>query len=91
MSPVEPAPEYPRGTRYAVTQYPGVAFWIDGWETEADEDTEWTGIRNRTGMLLCVMVGDNYRHRIDPADLAEIADEAYCAGCGQIGCTADGR
>ena len=45
----------------------------------------------RTGMLLAVMVGDDRPERVDPDDLVPLADEEYCAECGQVGCCADGR
>ena len=72
--------------RYAVAEYGGVAFYYDGPETKPDEDTEWSGIENETGMVRMVMVGDDRVHIIDPDDVSVIADEDYCSGCGQIGC-----
>lgn len=83
--------EFPPDARYSVRQYRGIAFYVLGWETEPDEDTEWSGYESRTGRVLAVMVGDDYRHSVDPADLTPIADTDYCAICGQIGCTHDGR
>ena len=77
--------------RYAVAQYPGVAFSADRPEAEADEDTEWTGYTIPTGRVLMVMVGDDHRFSVDPADVSLIDEDASCASCGQIGCTADGR
>ncbi len=68
-----------------------VAWRIRGWETEPDEDTEWSGIENRTGRIVAVMVGDDARHTFDPDDLSPIPDLAYCAECGQMGCGHDGR
>ena len=68
----------------------GIAFYVLGWETEPDEDTEWSGIEERTGRVLAVMVGDNERHSVDPDDITPLEREAYCAGCGQVGCTHDG-
>src|SRR5215475_14924178 len=37
----------------------GIAFSVLGWETEPTEDTEWDGIEERTGRVVCVMVGDD--------------------------------
>lgn len=71
---------------YRVRQYPGIAFYVLGWETEADEDTEWTGYEVRTGRVLAVMVGDDFRHSVDVADLLPLAENAFCRDCGQIGC-----
>lgn len=52
----------------------------------------WRVIRGTSsGTVVAVMVGDDSEHEHDPDDLAEIRDEDYCAECGQIGCTADGR
>jgi hypothetical protein len=79
-------------TAYAVNGWgAGVAWYVLGWETEPDSDTEWTGIEERTGKVLCVMVGDDRRFAIDPDDLTALDDEDYCGGCGQVGCCADGR
>lgn len=68
----------------------GVAYHILGWETEPDEDTEWTGQEVRTGRVLAVMVGDDYRYAFDLDELTKIDRESYCGSCGQIGCTHDG-
>lgn len=81
---VEPATEYEG--RYTVRGWRDVAFWVDGWETEPDEDTEWSGYEERTGRLLVVMVGDDKRHAVDPDDLTQLKEREYCHSCGQIGC-----
>jgi hypothetical protein len=75
---------------YSVRQYPGVAFYVLGWQTEPDDDTEWSGIEARTGRVLAVMIGDDYRHSLDPDDLEPLPREEYCGECGQIGCRHDG-
>jgi hypothetical protein len=72
---------------YRVKHWPGVAVYVRGWETEPDEDTEWSGIENRTGQVVVVMVGDDHRHLVDPDDLEPLAEDAFCRSCGQIGCT----
>jgi hypothetical protein len=77
--------------RYMVKGWKRVAFYVLGWQTEPDEDTEWSGMENRTGQLLAVMVGDDYRHVVDPDDLTELDELDYCGECGQIGCTHDGK
>lgn len=71
---------------YQTAIYPGISFYVLGWETEPDEDTEWTGMENRTGRVLAVMVGDDYRHSLDPDDLQPLANDQFCRDCGQIGC-----
>lgn len=38
-----------------------------------------------------VMVGDDSPHTVDRDQLTLIGEDDYCAECGQIGCTADGR
>jgi len=53
-------------------------------EGEWVEDTE-------SGTVLMVMVGDDYKHRVDEKDCVEIDEDAYCHVCGQVGCTHDGR
>ena len=68
----------------------GIAFSVLGWETEPDEETEWTGMENRTGRVLAVMIGDDFRHRVDPDDLTPLGRTEYCGECGQIGCFHDG-
>ena len=71
---------------YSVRQYPGVAFYVLGWETKPDEDTEWSGYEVRTGRVLAVMVGDDHRHSLDEDDLTPLKRSKFCASCGQIGC-----
>ena len=68
----------------------GVAWHVLGWETAADEDTEWTGIEERTGWLVCVMVGDDAHYLFEPGDIQPLRREDYCGECGQIGCAHDG-
>jgi len=75
---------------YTVKGYRGIAFYVLGWETEPDEDTEWSGHENRTGNVLAVMVGDDHRHKVDPEDLIPIDRKDYCGECGQMGCQHDG-
>lgn len=76
---------------YRHPDYPGVAWRIDGPETEPDEDTEWSGYDAETGRVRCHMVGDDRTFAFDPTELVPLDEDAYCAECGQIGCTADGR
>lgn len=64
----------------------GVAWRVTHWETEADEDTEWTGIENPTGLLVAHMVGDDRDFRFEPDQLTPIDEDAYCSCCGQVGC-----
>jgi hypothetical protein len=71
---------------YSVRQYPGVAFWVRGWETQPDADTEWSGMEERTGRVIATMIGDDAYHSLDPDDVTPIAR----GQCGQIGCGHDG-
>lgn len=71
---------------YAVQGHRGVAWDVLGWETEPDEDTEWSGYETRTGQVVCVMVGDDAHWTFDPSDLAPLNESEYCHECGQIGC-----
>lgn len=71
---------------YRVKNDNAVAWHVLGWETRPDEDTEWTGIENRTGRVVAIMVGDNSRFCFDPEDLEPLVSGEYCGGCGQIGC-----
>ena len=68
----------------------GIAWRVRGWETVPDEDTEWTGLEARTGRVVATMVGDDARFLFAPEDLTPLDRADYCAGCGQVGCTADG-
>jgi hypothetical protein len=78
--------------RYKVHGYGGVAFYLLGYVTTRDEDYEWTGLEDvDASQVRAVMVGDDYVHIVDVDDLTVIAEDDYCAECGQIGCTADGR
>ncbi len=63
-----------------------VAWRVLGWQTESDEDTVWTGIEERTGRLVCRMVGDDFDYLVDPDDIETLDREEYCGECGQIGC-----
>ena len=87
----EDAPEYEDGA-YTVAGWGAAVAWrVWGWETQPDEDTEWTGIEERTGPLLACMVGDDRLFPVDPDDLTPLDDLDYCAECGQVGCCHDGR
>jgi len=85
----ENAPEYDADA-YKVEGYRGIAWTVYGWETEPDEDTDWSGYENRTGKLVCVMVGDDRRYTFDPDELTPLSldNGDYCPECGQIGCKA---
>ena len=76
---------------YTVERYRGVAWRVYGWETAPTEDTEWDGLEERTGQVVCVMVGDDRRFTFDPDELTPLGDLDYCASCGQVGCEHDGR
>lgn len=86
----ETASEY-AAPAYRVKHYPGIAWYVRGWETEPDQDTEWTGIEERTGRLVMTMVGDDVKFSIDPADVTPLQETDYCGVCGQIGCGHDGK
>ena len=89
--------------RYSVDGYKGVAFWLDGYAKEdvAGEDyfdgegnylySDESEEVDNTDYVMAVMVGDNKRHKVDVDDLTKLDDLDYCASCGQIGCTHDGR
>lgn len=83
----EEAPEFDGA--YTIGE-PDVAWRVLGWQTEPDEDTVWTGIEERTGQLVCVMVGDDSHHLFGPDDVEPLDRERYCGECGQIGCRHDG-
>ncbi len=64
-----------------------VAWRVLGWELEPDDDTEWTGIYQRSGQVLAIMVGDDSVHKFDVEDLHPLDVEQFCGSCGQIGCS----
>ena len=72
---------------YTVAGYRGIAWHAYGWETQPTDDTEWDGIEERTGLVVCVMVGDDRRFTFEPEELTPLRDDDYCGTCGQIGCT----
>lgn len=71
---------------YSVDGYSGIAWYVLGWETEPDEDTEWSGYESRTGNVVACMVGDDRYFSFDPSDVHAIEPESFCRSCGQIGC-----
>ena len=73
---------------YTVDGWRGVAFAVLGWQLEPDEDTEWSGIYQRTGDVYVVMKGDDKVWCVDTDDLTPISADEFCPRCGQIGCTA---
>lgn len=75
---------------YQVDGYRGIAWYVLGWQTEPDEDTYWTGYENRTGKVVCVMVGDDRHFAFEPSEITPLEREEYCGVCGQIGCGHDG-
>jgi len=88
---------------YSVSGYRGVAWRVYGWELEEVMEDDWYDeetdtlivgtefVEDRTGKVVCVMVGDDRRFAFDPEDLTPLNDEDYCGSCGQVGCTHDGR
>jgi len=75
---------------YTVDGYSGIAFRVLGWETEPDEDTEWSGYESRTGRVVARMVGDDRNFTFDTDEIHAIDRADYCGECGQIGCSHDG-
>ena len=81
---------WPEDQAYTVRGYKGIAWRALGWETKPTEDAEWDGIEERTGNVVCIMIGDDCRFSFDPDDATPLEREAYCSVCGQIGCSHDG-
>ena len=75
---------------YRIRGHAGIAWHVLGWETEPDEDTEWSGYEARTGRIVVVMVGDDHRWTFDEDDILPLKRSDYCGECGQIGCGHDG-
>lgn len=82
---------------YATSEeYEGdVVVCIDDECDHASSDMCWaegdTSIVFNTDMVRAVMVGDDREFIVDVSDLTRLGDDDYCAECGQVGCTADGR
>jgi len=64
---------------------------VYGWELGLDPDGTDPDDLIRSGRVVCVMVGDDRRFTFDPTEVTPLDDLDYCAECGQIGCTHDGR
>ena len=84
------APEYPANAYRINGWAAGIAWYVLGWETEPDQDTEWSGIEERTGNLVCRMIGDDRDFSVDPEDVTALERDEYCGECGQVGCCHDG-
>jgi hypothetical protein len=73
-----------------VRGWEGVAFTVLGPSVVDGPDTWWDGYQVETGQTRVMMMGDDRVFDVDPADILPLDDDAYCDGCGQIGCTAYG-
>jgi hypothetical protein len=86
--------------RYTAMDYEGIALVFLGPELTAfndpvlaccdrdaaDCDCASPDTEGLTGMARMRMVGDDREHLVDPHDIAELGEDDYCAGCGQVGC-----
>lgn len=71
---------------YTVDGWDGIAWHVFGWALALDAESEWTGIERRSGLVVCVMIGDDRKFLFEPDDITPISREEYCGQCGQIGC-----
>lgn len=85
--------------RYTVDGYPGIAFYLAGYEqvfeaytytddegnewADEDGDGEWV---DNTDRVRAIMVGDDTVHSVGVDELTPISEDDYCDGCGQVGC-----
>lgn len=80
---------------YTVDGYRGIAFRLIGYAPMPQDagDDDWGDFEPEDDetRVIAVMVGDDRRHVVDVEDVTVIPEDAYCAECGQMGCTADGR
>jgi hypothetical protein len=91
--------------RYECSEWPGVAVRFDGLDqrferyVSVDDETgeefeswdgEWVDDPD-SPFVFVVMVGDDKRHRVRRDELRRLDELDYCAECGQVGCTHDGR
>lgn len=64
-----------------------MAYRVDGYKGIA-----WYRVKpTRDGRAFMTMVGDDRVFEVDKGDVHKIDSKSYCAECGQIGCTHDGR
>ncbi len=64
----------------------GIAWRVDGWQVEPNEDTDWSGLFTPTGSVIAHMIGDDRPFTFDPAELTPLSGADYCQDCGQVGC-----
>jgi hypothetical protein len=90
MQATETAIDY--DAHYTISGYDGIAWYLLGPVMHRDEDYDWTGIETPDDqMVRAVMVGDDRVFEVDRDDLELLPEDDYCAVCGQVGCTHDGR
>ena len=90
-------------TRNRVKGWPAVAVYVAGWEQVWEpeiyldengneiEGSDGEFVDDVGGRIRVVMVGDDREHLVDLDELEPLDDLDYCAQCGQIGCSHDGR
>jgi hypothetical protein len=72
--------------------FEGIAWRAYGYVMERDEDYDWSGIETPNhDWVIASMIGDDVEFHVEVVTLTAIEDDDYCSGCGQIGCTHDGR
>lgn len=94
MEPAYVADGWSAGIAWRVTHYETEHVYDEPTliDDAADPDDEsnyaWDeeGYERPTGNLVAHMIGDDRDFTFEPADLTPIADDEYCAGCGQVGC-----
>jgi len=79
------------GERFRVDTYPGIAFYFHGEETYTEGYDFCYEDEIPTGNVIMIMVGDDYKHIVDPDDVSPLSEDEYCHECGQIGCMHDAR
>jgi len=78
-----------RTVRYRVDGFDGIAFYIAGPVILTGDD--WDDTYESEDRVLVTMVGDDRTHDVGTDELTPLNEDDYCAECGQIGCTHDGR
>ena len=80
------------GWSAGIAWYCAGAEMVDEYDEETGENvTEWSGYQVPTGRVLMVMIGDDRTFPTDPEDVTLLPELDYCAQCGQVGCSHDGR
>lgn len=78
--------DFKRGDHVTSDSFPGVALWYIGHPKMSQDFYSYDDDRYSLEEALVVMVGDDFEHRVHIDSLKRLDEDAFCGGCGQIGC-----